>query len=291
MPWLATRFARVPDPRRPGSPIPLSDALMSAFAMFSLKDPSLLAFDERRSDGNLKRLFGIGQIPSDTQMREILDPVDPERLAACLRRRVPPVAAGQSPGAVRLLQRRLSALAGRDRVFLFADDPLRVVPGERAQGRQRDLPAPDVGGGDRASRHQGGDPPGARADSEAGRRRQERLRAERGEATFAQNSTATSAPEVHRRRGRPGQQRPACPRPDRQRDALHFGRQTRRSCVFVRAGGGSSSPRALAQTLAEGRKEYGRGVVGVRRAAERVEPGSAGGLSGVQRVQRGGKTP
>jgi hypothetical protein len=74
-------FAQVPDSRRPDSPIPLPDALMSAFAMFSLKDPSLLAFDQRRNDGNLKTLFGIGQIPSDTQMREILDAVDPE----CLR--------------------------------------------------------------------------------------------------------------------------------------------------------------------------------------------------------------
>lgn len=73
-------LAQVPDPRRPGSPIPLRDALMSAFALFSLKAPSLLAFDQRRSDGNLRTLFGIGQIPSDTQMREILDEVDPERL-------------------------------------------------------------------------------------------------------------------------------------------------------------------------------------------------------------------
>ena len=44
---------------------------MSAFAMFSLKVPSLLAFDDRRSDANMKALFGIGQIPSDTQTREI----------------------------------------------------------------------------------------------------------------------------------------------------------------------------------------------------------------------------
>jgi hypothetical protein len=73
-------FAQVPDPRRPDSPIPLGDALMSAFALFALKDPSLLAFDHRRSDGNLKALFGIGQVPSDTQMRDILDEVDPERL-------------------------------------------------------------------------------------------------------------------------------------------------------------------------------------------------------------------
>ena len=77
---IGSSFAQVPDPRRPDSPIPLPDALMSAFAMFSLKDPSLLAFDQRRNDGNLKTLFGIGQIPSDTQMREILDPLDPEHL-------------------------------------------------------------------------------------------------------------------------------------------------------------------------------------------------------------------
>lgn len=79
---LRDRFARVPDPRRANSPIPLADAMMSAFALFALKDPSLLAFDERRSDGNLKAVFGIGQIPSDTQMREILDQVAPEHLRA-----------------------------------------------------------------------------------------------------------------------------------------------------------------------------------------------------------------
>jgi hypothetical protein len=71
---------KIPDHRGAKPPISLSDALMSAFAMFSLKDPSLLAFDERRSDANMKALFGIGQIPSDSRMREILDPLDPERL-------------------------------------------------------------------------------------------------------------------------------------------------------------------------------------------------------------------
>jgi len=77
---LGESFAKIPDHRQPDSPIPLRDALLSAFAMFSLKDPSLLAFDERRSDGNLKAVFGIGQIPSDTQTREILDPLLPEHL-------------------------------------------------------------------------------------------------------------------------------------------------------------------------------------------------------------------
>jgi hypothetical protein len=77
---LGQSFARIPDHRQPKPPIPLRDALLSAFAMFSLKDPSLLSFDQRRSDANLKALFGIGQIPSDTQTREILDPLAPEHL-------------------------------------------------------------------------------------------------------------------------------------------------------------------------------------------------------------------
>jgi len=76
---LRKGFEQIPDPR-PRPDIPLRDALLSGFALFSLKDPSLLAFDARRRDGNLQQLFGIGQVPSDTRMREILDPVDPEHL-------------------------------------------------------------------------------------------------------------------------------------------------------------------------------------------------------------------
>lgn len=58
--------------------ISLVDTLMSAFAMFSLKDPSLLAFDERRkTDGNLKRVYGLEEVPCDTQMRTTLDEVEP----------------------------------------------------------------------------------------------------------------------------------------------------------------------------------------------------------------------
>lgn len=71
---------RVRDHRRPGAAISLADALMSALAMFALKDPSLLAFDRRRGDENMKKLFHIERVPSDTQMREILDPLDPEEL-------------------------------------------------------------------------------------------------------------------------------------------------------------------------------------------------------------------
>lgn len=76
---LRVAFEAIPDPR-PKPTIPLADALLSAFAMFSLKDPSLLAFDARRRERNLQQLYGIGRVPCDTQMREILDPVEPKHL-------------------------------------------------------------------------------------------------------------------------------------------------------------------------------------------------------------------
>jgi hypothetical protein len=70
------RVETIKDPR-PGSPaIPLGDALMAAFAMFSLKCPSLLAFDQCRNDPNIRDIYHVGRIPSDTSMREILDEVD-----------------------------------------------------------------------------------------------------------------------------------------------------------------------------------------------------------------------
>jgi hypothetical protein len=77
---LRTGFAHIAA-HRPGKPdIPLPDALMSAFAMFSLKSPSLLAFDKERAEDNLQRVYGIERVPCDTSMREILDPVEPELL-------------------------------------------------------------------------------------------------------------------------------------------------------------------------------------------------------------------
>jgi hypothetical protein len=81
------KFAGITDHRTRTGKISLADALMSGYAMFALKDPSLLLFDHRRQgdEGNLKRVFGIQNVPCDTQMREILDPVDPETLRPLFR--------------------------------------------------------------------------------------------------------------------------------------------------------------------------------------------------------------
>src|SRR5437763_17111610 len=71
-------FASLGDHRLGTPDIALSDALMSAFAMFSLKSLSLLAFDKERAEDNLHHIYGIERVPCDTSMREILDPVAPE---------------------------------------------------------------------------------------------------------------------------------------------------------------------------------------------------------------------
>ena len=47
-----TGFDTIPDYRPAEADISLSDVLMSAFAMFSLKAPSLLAFDKERAEDN-----------------------------------------------------------------------------------------------------------------------------------------------------------------------------------------------------------------------------------------------
>jgi len=77
----------IPDARSGEIDIPLGDALMSAFAMFSLKDPSLLAFDQRRADpnDNFRTLYGIDRVPCDTQMRVLLDPVNPAAVRPLFR--------------------------------------------------------------------------------------------------------------------------------------------------------------------------------------------------------------
>ncbi len=73
-------FDSFPDHRPADTEIALTDALMSAFAMFSLKSPSLLAFDKERVEGNWETIYGIARVPCDTRMREILDPLSPESL-------------------------------------------------------------------------------------------------------------------------------------------------------------------------------------------------------------------
>ena len=57
---------------------------MWGLAVFGLKYPALLKFDEERQEAsvrhNLSSLYGVECAPCDTQLREIVDPVDPRPL-------------------------------------------------------------------------------------------------------------------------------------------------------------------------------------------------------------------
>lgn len=71
--------------KRPGKLIYSGvDVLMSGLAVFSLKYPSLLKFDNEREKvrikHNLRRLFGVKKAPCDTTLREVCDEVEPEKV-------------------------------------------------------------------------------------------------------------------------------------------------------------------------------------------------------------------
>lgn len=83
---LGRKFEHLPDRRNADSvEYPMRDTAMAAFAMFFFQQPSLLAFqrqlEEATGRSNLETIFGVSSVPSDTQLREILDgaPYEPLR--------------------------------------------------------------------------------------------------------------------------------------------------------------------------------------------------------------------
>src|SRR5258706_15229733 len=81
---LASVFRQIPDRRDPRRITwEMSAVMMSAFAMFFFQHPNLLEYQRRMKKksgrSNLERVFGIEDLPSDTQMREILEkaPIGP----------------------------------------------------------------------------------------------------------------------------------------------------------------------------------------------------------------------
>ncbi len=75
---IATGAKTVPDARhKDRAQMGIEDFYLSGFALFFLQDPSLLEFQRRFEDqiqsNNLRTVFGIQQIPSDTHMRDLLD--------------------------------------------------------------------------------------------------------------------------------------------------------------------------------------------------------------------------
>ncbi len=62
------------------------DAGLAAFSVFYMQSPSFLAYqrhmEEKHGRNNARSLFGVKAIPSDGQLRNLLDPVEPSHLRA-----------------------------------------------------------------------------------------------------------------------------------------------------------------------------------------------------------------
>ena len=77
---FSEEFSKFKDPRTGISEIELKDFLLSAYAIFAFKYPSLLSFQNDMEDEkkfyNLKSLFKVERIPSNTHLRDIMDLLD-----------------------------------------------------------------------------------------------------------------------------------------------------------------------------------------------------------------------
>ncbi len=84
---LKESLAQIPE-HRTGKNVTyqLEDAGLAAFSVFFTQCPSFLAYQRdmqrRKGHNNAQGLFGVERIPSDGQIRNLLDPVDPGHLGA-----------------------------------------------------------------------------------------------------------------------------------------------------------------------------------------------------------------
>jgi hypothetical protein len=84
---LVASVRHLPDQRTGQNKVyALADVALAAFAVFFMQSPSFLAHqrDMQRAKGrnNAQSLFGVDQVPSDPQIRNLLDPLEPSQLAA-----------------------------------------------------------------------------------------------------------------------------------------------------------------------------------------------------------------
>lgn len=83
-------MTKIKNPRPKEHNISLVDCLMSCFAIFHLKWPSLLEYDIKKKEPliseNLRSLYLVKNAPSDTYMRERLDEIPPQALQGAFKR-------------------------------------------------------------------------------------------------------------------------------------------------------------------------------------------------------------
>jgi hypothetical protein len=84
---MKTLFGLLPDSRSGhNKSYKISDAALSAFSVFFTQSPSFLSYQqamqETKGKNNAESLFQVTNIPSDNQVRNLLDPINPSNFAA-----------------------------------------------------------------------------------------------------------------------------------------------------------------------------------------------------------------
>lgn len=82
---LANTFTQLPEHRLGrNTQYEIKDAAIAAFSVFFLQEPSFLAYqrmlEKNKGKNNLNKIFGVEKIPTDPQIRNLLDPISPEEL-------------------------------------------------------------------------------------------------------------------------------------------------------------------------------------------------------------------
>ncbi len=82
--WFKEFLSNIQDQRAPNASYSFQDICLSAFAMFFLQDPSFLAFQNRmqkeHQSNNATTIFGIQSIPTDNQIRNVLDNISLDQI-------------------------------------------------------------------------------------------------------------------------------------------------------------------------------------------------------------------
>ena len=155
-----------------------TDCLMSGLAVFGMKYPSLLKFDEavRYNEAvlsNLATLYGVGRVPSDTAMRERLDEVDPRQLRHCFTKLFQILQRGKELEGYTYLNGHY--VLSIDGTGYFSSDKVHCQNCCEKHRRDGTTTYYHVGSRSGASGTEGGFPVCAGTDSEEGRRKKERL--------------------------------------------------------------------------------------------------------------------
>lgn len=135
----------------------LSDYLMSGLAVFSLKYSSLLQFDRAARNEeisvhrNLRNLFGVNGVPSDSALRKRLDELDPRNLRSAFKKLFFSGATGKSFGGLQVSGWTSFAFGRRYGIFFFKDGELSTLLREASSGWECDVLSSDAVWRDRQS--------------------------------------------------------------------------------------------------------------------------------------------